>query len=250
MATLDVTLLLGAVAVVGGFVSAVAGSSGMLMLPALLLVGTPVPVALGTNKFYTTISLLASSFRFVRKKIFEPRIWLITGIATFIGAIVGVVLVQIIDPGFLKTALPILIMLAALYSLFGKSFKLGSIPFIAKYRKAFLNTSSTMLGVYSGLIGAGTSLFWMALLTQVMQIDLVEANAVANYMCFVSNVTALVMFFIFSEVDIMLGLVLAVMGAVGAYFGANMAIKYSKKVIQPAMVFTTCVLAVKVLMSF
>ena len=48
-------LILGAVALAAGFIDAVAGGGGILTVPALLSLGLPPHIALGTNK-------LAASF--------------------------------------------------------------------------------------------------------------------------------------------------------------------------------------------
>ncbi len=48
-------LILGIVALAAGFIDAVAGGGGMLTVPALLSLGLPPHIALGTNK-------LAASF--------------------------------------------------------------------------------------------------------------------------------------------------------------------------------------------
>jgi uncharacterized membrane protein YfcA len=249
MTTFELNLLLGSLAAVGGFISAIAGSSGMLTLPALLMAGMPAPLALGTNKFYTTMNLSASTIKFYREKIFDPRFWWVAAMATLLGAVVGVILVQIANPEFLKKALPVLMILAAAYSLSSKSHGLADHVMRASPNTLFAKVSSFLIGIYSGFIGAGTSLFWIALLRKHFGLGLLEANAVANFMSFVSNIMALLVFILFGEVNFMLGLLMAVSGAVGAYFGAHIAIKFGRQIIKPAIAITTCVLSVKLLLS-
>lgn len=249
MTTFEVNSMLAGLAAIGGFISAIAGSSGMLTLPALLIAGMPAPIALGTNKFYTTVNLSASTLKFYREKIFQPRYWLVTALATLVGAIIGVLLVQIANPEFLKKSLPILIILAAIYSLSSKSHTLDTMVALVPPTSLFAKGASLLIGIYSGFIGAGTSLFWIALLRKHFALGLLEANAVANFMSFVSNVMALVVFIILGEVNFKLGLLMAVSGAVGAYFGAHIAIKFGRQIIKPAIAITTCVLSVKLLFS-
>lgn len=48
--------ILGGVALVAGFIDAVAGGGGMLTVPALLSLGLPPHIALGTNKLAATFA--------------------------------------------------------------------------------------------------------------------------------------------------------------------------------------------------
>jgi len=47
-------------------VDAIAGGGGLISLPALLMVGVPPHLALGTNKFSASIASLNSSITFAR----------------------------------------------------------------------------------------------------------------------------------------------------------------------------------------
>ena len=56
-------LVLALVAFVAGFIDAVAGGGGMLTVPALLSLGLPPHIALGTNKLAATLLLLLRHLR-------------------------------------------------------------------------------------------------------------------------------------------------------------------------------------------
>lgn len=47
---INVLVLLFAVALVAGFIDAIAGGGGLITIPALLMTGMPPALALGTNK--------------------------------------------------------------------------------------------------------------------------------------------------------------------------------------------------------
>lgn len=65
---LDVAIILFVAAFVAGFIDAIAGGGGLITIPALLAVGIPPAVALGTNKLQACGGSFSASLYFVRKK--------------------------------------------------------------------------------------------------------------------------------------------------------------------------------------
>ena len=57
------------VALLAGYVDAVAGGGGMLTVPALLSIGLPPSQAIATNKLQGTVGSLSSTLYFLKKKL-------------------------------------------------------------------------------------------------------------------------------------------------------------------------------------
>ena len=234
--------LLGGVALVAGFLSAIAGSSGLIILPVLLLVGVPPQIALGTNKLYTTTSLLTSTFCFMKNGLLSPRVWLAAVVATIVGAVLGVCLTQVFSNQILKMLLPVMIAGMAIYLLFPKKpLKTIDPPEAPKSKKSVLLSSS--LGIYSGFLGAGTGSLWTMSAVSVFGMDIMEASALSRFMCFTSNVVALIVFMVLSQVDYSMGIALSLCGAIGAYFGSRLAIRWGAKFMRTILVSSTLVMA-------
>lgn len=234
--------LLGAVSLVAGFLSAIAGSSGLIILPMLLIVGVPPQVALGTNKLYTSASLFTSAFCFIRTGLFKPRFWIATTLAVIVGTLLGVALTQIFSNQTLKMLLPVLIAAMAVYLLLPKKPLQSSTPPIKPTSRKSL-TASSFLGIYSGFLGAGTGSLWTMAATSMFDMDIMEASALSRFMCFTSNLVALIIFTMISQVDYSLGIILAVSGALGAYFGSRLAIRWGAKFMRTVLVSSTLVMA-------
>lgn len=77
-----------------GLVDSIAGGGGLITIPVLLSFGFPPHQVLGTNKFQSSFGSFTASYYYVKKggvKLNEAK----TGIFfTFIGAAVGVIVVQ------------------------------------------------------------------------------------------------------------------------------------------------------------
>ncbi|MGO2385847.1 MAG: TSUP family transporter, partial [Psychrobacter sp.] len=59
--SLEIILMLTAVAALAGFIDAIAGGGGLLTIPAMLLANIPPVLTLGTNKLQAASGALAAS---------------------------------------------------------------------------------------------------------------------------------------------------------------------------------------------
>lgn len=112
---INVLVLLFAVALVAGFIDAIAGGGGLITIPALLMTGMPPALALGTNKLQACGGSFSASLYFLRQRAVNlAEVWLIL-LMTFIGASLGTILIQLVDSAIIKKVLPFLILAIGLY---------------------------------------------------------------------------------------------------------------------------------------
>ncbi|KLV09212.1 membrane protein [Photobacterium aquae] len=240
-------IVLGLVALLAGFIDAVAGGGGMLTVPALLSIGLPPHIALGTNKLAATFASSTAAWTYYRKQLFSPRFWLYSFIATLLGAIIGTLVVNWISTEWLEKALPLVILAAAIYTIWhphpkGESHQLPEVcPKLV--RKQCLQ--GTVLGFYDGLAGPGTGAFWTVSNMILYRLDILMASGLAKAMNFTSNLTSLVTFAILGHINIALGLTMGICLMLGAYIGAHSAIRFGAKFIRPVFVTVVIILAAK-----
>lgn len=228
------------VALFAGFLSAITGSSGMIILPTLLLTGLPPHVALGTNKLFTTTSLFSASCYYISRGLFQPKFWIATTLACALGSIAGVGITQLVSSNQLNVILPIIITGIAIYMIFNKNTISTNQPQTITQNKTTIATS-TLLGAYSGFIGAGTAAIWINLAAKKFNMSLLQASAMAQYMCFITNLTALLVFMLLSEIHYGLGLCLGVFGSLGAILGSKVATRAGENFIKNTII-TICLL--------
>ena len=65
--SIEVILMLTAVAAVAGFIDAIAGGGGLLTIPAMLLANIPPVLTLGTNKLQAASGALAASITMIHR---------------------------------------------------------------------------------------------------------------------------------------------------------------------------------------
>ncbi|WP_206099455.1 sulfite exporter TauE/SafE family protein [Rheinheimera riviphila] len=242
-------LVLCGVAFIAGFIDAIAGGGGLLTVPALLTAGLPPHLVLGTNKLAATFGSLTASVTYYRKKLFDPKYWRHALLATAIGACLGVLVVDQISKQTLEKVLPVLILIAAIYSLFAKVQPDDQLMLPVENRKNrwTQRLQGLTLGFYDGIAGPGTGSFWMVSTMALYKINLLLTSGVARSMNFVSNGFALVTFALLGHIHYQLGLAMGLCLMVGSYFGAHTAIRFGSKLIKPLFIVMVMAIALRLI---
>ncbi len=241
--------LLCAVALAAGFIDAIAGGGGMLTVPALLTAGLPPHLTLGTNKLAASFGSLTASVTYFRKKLFNPRFWAASILATAIGALVGTLVVDYLSIESLNKLLPVVIILVACYSLFGSlsTTEHNELPELDSKTKIKQWLQGLGLGFFDGLAGPGTGTFWTASNSLLYKMSLLLNCGLARSMNFVSNFISLITFVALGHVNFLLGITMGFFLMLGAWLGAHSAIKFGSKMIRPVFNTVVIVLALKLI---
>ncbi|MGR3807597.1 hypothetical protein SAMN05660772_01100 [Pasteurella testudinis DSM 23072] len=247
--TFEIYLLLFAVALIAGFIDAIAGGGGLITIPALLATGMPPTMALGTNKLQSCGGSFSASWYFIRQKAVNLNqiFWLI--VLTFIGAVLGTILVQQINIDFLKKILPFLIFAIGIYFLLtpklGESDKQTRMSYLG-----FALTAGFGIGFYDGFFGPGTGSFLGLAFVMLLGFNLAKATAHAKVLNFTSNIASLLFFLIGGQVAWTLGLVMLVGQFIGARMGAKMVLTKGQKLIRPMVVAVAFIMASKLAFDY
>lgn len=239
--------ILGVVAFVAGFIDAVAGGGGMLTVPALLSLGLPPHIALGTNKLSATFASSTAAFTYYRKKLFSPLFWRDAFIATLCGAIIGTLVVDIIPNYWLEKILPLFILAAAIYSVWHPQPEANGnqLPKEIEHLKAKQWGQGLTLGFYDGVAGPGTGAFWVVSAMSFYKMNMLLSSGLAKAMNFTSNIASLTTFIILGHVNWELGLTMGVCLMAGAFLGVHSAIRFGATFIRPVFITVVTILAGK-----
>ncbi len=240
-------LVLAAVAFIAGFIDAVAGGGGMLTVPTLLSLGLPPHLALGTNKLAATFASSTAALTYYRNKLFTPKSWYRAFISTLIGAALGTLFVDSISTAWLEKILPLIILAAAVYTVFHKTPTAQHTNLPAQCDKFHTKqyTQGLVLGFYDGLAGPGTGAFWTVSSMALYRLNILLASGLSKAMNFTSNLTSLITFALLGHIDWALGLTMGICLMAGAFVGAHSAIRFGAKFIRPVFVTVVSILAVK-----
>ena len=230
--TFHLIFLLFFVALMAGFIDAMAGGGGLLTIPALLLTGMNPVSVLATNKLQACAGSFSASVTMIKKGLIHPKMMKTALIAAFMASGMGAVLVQLSPPDFLQKALPFVIGAVGVYTLFSPN--LGKLETTPKMSQTLYER--TIAPLIDGYFGPGTGTFFSLSQVVLRGRDLVQATARAKLLNFATNIASLIFFILGGQVVWVLGLVMMVGQIIGAYLGSYMVVKGGAKLIRPVIV--------------
>ncbi|MBU6399072.1 MAG: TSUP family transporter [Verrucomicrobia bacterium] len=228
---------------VAGFIDAIAGGGGLITVPVLLGIGLPPQAALATNKLQSSFGSASATWHYARAGLVHFRECR-AGIGfTAAGALLGTSLVQWLPTDWLSRAIPVLLVLIALYQLFCPRF--GAVDAQARVGPGwFAAVCGLGLGFYDGFFGPGTGTFWAMAYLLGLGFNLTKATAHTKVMNFTSNVVSLAVFLAGHQVQYAAGLVMGIGQMAGARAGSRSVIRRGAGLIRPVF------LAVVLLLTF
>lgn len=246
--TLQLLVLLFAVAMIAGFVDAIAGGGGLLTIPALLLSGMSPVQALATNKLQSSAGSLSASITMIKKGLVNPRTLKLALATAFIGSAIGTILVQLSAPEMLRKVLPFLIGAVGLYTLLSP--KLGQLPSTPKIsQRTYDRYVSPVLGFYDGYFGPAVGTFFSLSHVVLIGYQLVQATARAKLLNFATNLASVIFFVLGGQVVWAVGLTMACGQALGAYLGSHMVVKGGAKFVRPIIVLMCFAMLIKLVLA-
>lgn len=242
--SLQVLIFLFCAGGIAGLVDSIAGGGGLIALPALLAVGLPPQIALGTNKLQGCFGTFSAACNYIKKgqvHFKEARLAVCT---TLIGAGSGAYLVQLLPADFISTLIPIMLLLIFIYTIISP--KLGFEDRAANMSGALFSIIFGLcLGFYDGVFGPGTGSFWTMAYMAIMGMNMTKASGYTKIMNFTSNIVALTVFIVGGNVLYSVGFVMATGQVLGATAGSSMAIKNGAKFIRPVFLIVVLLTIVR-----
>ncbi len=242
--SIEVILMLVAVAGLAGFIDAIAGGGGLLTIPALLLANVPPVLTLGTNKLQASAGSFSASVTMIKKGVVKPSNMKIPILGAFIGSGMGTIAVQFSPPDFLAKLIPLLIAVIGIYTLFAPS--LGEVEAEPRLsEKHWQRFFTPLIGFYDGYVGPGTGMFFALGNVALRGRAIVEATGVAKVLNFATNFASLICFILGGSILWKVGLSMMVGQAVGAFFGSHMVVRGGSKFIRPVIVLVCLAMLAK-----
>lgn len=244
----EILILLFSVALLAGWVDAIAGGGGLIVLPTLMLVGLSPVQALATNKCQGFVGTLTATLTLLVRRQLPVKGLPILMLWTAIGAGLGTWLIQRIDTEWLSWAVPVLLMSVAVYFLMVP--RLGETeqkPLISE--RLWSRTAVPLIGFYDGFFGPGTGSFFAASGVILRGRKLVQATVTAKPLNFTSNIVSLVLFAFGGQVVWLVGGVMMLGQILGAYLGARSIFWGGARLIRPLVILMCVAMTVRHLIS-
>ncbi len=238
-----VILLVVAAGIIVGFVNTLAGSGSLLSLPLLMFLGLPATVANGTNRIGILLQSLVATGSFRQKKVLDLRKGFRMALPAVAGAVIGALLAANITETVMERIIGVLLFVMFFVILYKPERWIKGHQGISELKPRFLRyVIFFFIGLYGGFIQIGIGLFLLAGLVLGAGYDIVKANALKVLIVLLFTPLALLVFILNSQVDYLLGFLLAAGNMVGAYIATKFAVEWGP-------VFVRYVLLVVVFLS-
>jgi uncharacterized protein len=237
-----------AASLLAGFIDAVAGGGGLVLVPALFSTFPTAPPAtlLGTNKGASVWGTALATVQYARRVQLPWRRLAPAAVLTAAGSFAGAWAVTLIDPSGLRKALPLVLLVVLIYTLAKKELGREHAPrFAGRAEMAVAGGIALVVGLYDGFFGPGTGSFFVFLFVRLLGYDFLHASATAKLMNLTTNAAAIALFVSKGHFWWQVAAVMAVTNLVGSFVGTRMALKHGAGFVRGAFILVVSALICK-----
>ena len=231
-------LVLVVVAFLAGYVDAIAGGGGMVLIPALLFAGVPAVSAMAVNKIVAIAgtSLAVLKYTLAKQVHWRLVLWSLLPclLASFIGGKLALTLSDQLLAWMILLCIPV-----ALYFVITTR-KVRSENSDHKITRAGVILSP--IGFYDGLLGPGTGTYMTIAMRHFLSMDYLRATATTKPLNLATNIGAAIAFLLAGKVIWALAVPMLLANAAGAWVGSHFAIKNGDGFIRKMLIIVLVVM--------
>jgi uncharacterized membrane protein YfcA len=231
-----------------GFVDAIGGGGGLVLVPALFGVfpGAAPATLFGTNKAASVWGTGWATWQYAsRVQMPWASLWP-AALAALVGSGAGAWCVTVADPTLLRRALPFVLLVVLIYTLVRRNLGRVHAPrYQGRTQAAVASAIAFILGVYDGFFGPGTGSLLVFLFVRLLGFDFLHASASAKFLNTVTNASALLLFASKGHVWWHLAALMAVANVIGSLIGTRMALRHGAPFVRAVFVCVVALLIVK-----
>jgi uncharacterized membrane protein YfcA len=231
-----------------GFVDAIVGGGGLILVPALFSVfpSTAPATLFGTNKGAAVWGTGWATVQFARRVSLSWGALLPAAVAALAGSFAGAWTVTQVSADGLRKALPFILLAVLAYTLARKDMGRVHAPRHSGRAEALLASAiGLVIGFYDGFFGPGTGSFFVFLFVRLLGYDFLNASASAKLLNTATNTAALVLFAWTGHVWWHIAAVMAIANVAGSLLGTRVALKHGAGFVRGVFIVVVSALILK-----
>ena len=230
-----------------GFVDAIAGGGGLISLPAYVVTGLPLHLAIGTNKVSSAMGTLVATVKYARRGYMTAWLCVPCVVAALAASNVGAHLSLSASDDFLRIFMLVIIPIAGFYVLRHKELGEADADWPRGKTLAACLAVSLVIGAYDGFYGPGTGTFLMLLLTSIGGLGAHRAAGVTKAVNLTTNITALAVFALNGSCLFALGVIGGIFNMAGNSLGSSQFTEKGPVIVRPIMLVVLLLFAIKLI---
>jgi uncharacterized membrane protein YfcA len=231
-----------------GFVDAIVGGGGLILVPALFSVfPAAAPATLfGTNKGGAIWGTAFASVQYARRVQLPWRALAPAAAAALAGSFAGAWAVTQVSADGLRRALPFVLLGVFVYTVAKKDLGRHHAPRGSATAQALLaSTIGAVVGFYDGFFGPGTGSFFVFLFVRLLGFDFLNASASAKLLNTATNLAALVLFALKGHVWWHVAAAMALANVAGSLLGTRLALRHGAGFVRGVFIAVVAALILK-----
>jgi len=231
-----------------GFVDSIVGGGGLILVPVMFATfPTAHPATLlGVNKGAAIWGTSLATWQYSRRVDLRWAALLPAALAGFVASFAGAWVVTVMSPGYLRKALPFVLVAVLAYTLAKKELGHTHAPRFSGRSEALVASAiGVVIGFYDGFFGPGTGSFFVFLLVRVLGYDFLNASASAKLLNTTTNLAGLILFVIKGHIWWHFVAAMAVANIVGSLVGTHMALKHGAGFVRHVFIVVVSALILK-----
>ena len=220
----------------GGLIDSIAGGGGLITLPAYLIAGFPIHMAIGTNKLSSSMGTFVATLKYAQGGYVPWKLAFFCLFTAGAGSFLGANIALAINERIFTFAMLFLLPATLWFITKSKAFAMTPLPY-SEVKTTLLSLCITFfLGMYEGMYGPGCGTFLIITLVAIAHLDVMKANGLSKSLNLAMNVGALTVFLLNGKTLVPYGLVAGCFGIIGNYIGATYCSKHGLAIVRPIMV--------------
>ena len=230
---------------VAGWIDAVIGGGGLILIPVLMsTTGMPAAAVLATNKVAAVTGTASAAVTMVRK-VGVPRCTWGFALAAMCASAGGALAVALVSDSVVRPLIIVLLLAVGIFVVCNPSFGADGTRIITPRRVALGVAVALLIGGYDGIFGPGTGMFLIMAFTAIFSQTFLESAAMAKVVNTATNIGALSVFIAGGYVDWSLAIALAIANVIGAQLGARTVLHGGSKLVRIALLTLVVVLCAR-----
>jgi uncharacterized membrane protein YfcA len=241
-------LLVAAASGLAGFVDAIVGGGGLVLIPALFATYPLAPPAtlMGTNKAAAIWGTALAARQYARRVRMNWPALLPAVALALAGSWLGAWCLTQVSPTGLRKALPLVLAAILVYTLLRKDLGREHAPRFGQRAETLLaGLIGLAIGFYDGFFGPGTGSFLVFLFVRGLGYDFLHASASAKLLNTATNAAALLLFIWTGHIWWQVAGVLAVANIVGSLLGTRLALRHGAGFVRSVFIGVVSLLILK-----
>ena len=235
---------------IAGLIDAIGGGGGLISLPAFLIAGFPVHVAIGTNKVSSAMGTSIAFAKFMKDGYMPFKLSVVGVICALTGSSLGARTALLIDESILRMMMLVILPVTAWYVFRSQDLLKEESSHdnnITRRTYAVCAIVGLALGFYDGFYGPGAGTFMLLMLAGAARLSVQKANGVTKAINFATNVAAIAVYFTGGKVILPLGILAGCFSIAGNYIGARFFEKGGAKIVRPVILIVLSLFFVRVI---